>query len=115
MSRHEDTVRLRHMLDHALEAVDLARGRSRSDLDTDRTLNLALVRLLEIIGEAARHVTPAGQAALADVPWPQIVGLRNRLIHAYDAVDFDILWDIIELDLPTLIGALRRALDGGAR
>ena len=53
MSRHEDTVRLRHMLGHALEAVDLSRGRQRGDLDTDRTLNLALVRLLEVIGEAA--------------------------------------------------------------
>ena len=58
-------------------------------------------------------MTAAGQAALPDVPWPQIVGLRNRLIHGYDAVDFDILWDIIEVDLPPLIHALRDALDPG--
>jgi len=110
MSPPEDTIRLRHMLDHAIEAIELTRGRQRSDLDADRTLNLALVRLLEIIGEAAGRVTPATQATVPDVPWPQIVGLRNRLIHGYDAVDFDILWDIIELDLPPLIAALRRTI-----
>ncbi len=109
MSRRDDTISLRHMLDHAVEAVELVRGRCRGDLDTDRLLNLALVRLLEIIGEAARRVTPATQERVKGVPWPQIVSLRNRLIHGYDAVDFDILWSIVELDLPPLVDALRRA------
>jgi len=54
MTRHDTPVRLRHMLDHAREAVDMAQGRKREDLDADRQLNLALVRLLEIVGEAAR-------------------------------------------------------------
>ncbi|NQT86537.1 DUF86 domain-containing protein [bacterium] len=110
MSRRDDTISLRHMLDHALEAVELTRGRHRDDLDADRLLNLALVRLLEVIGEAARRVAPATQAEAHDIPWPQIVSLRNRLIHGYDAVDFDILWNIVELDLPPLTAALRRVL-----
>ena len=49
-------------------------------------------------------------ARYAEIPWPQIVGLRNRLIHGYDAVDMDILWQIIEYDLPPLIAALEAIL-----
>src|SRR5438105_15279965 len=86
-----DQIRISQMLSHAEEAIQFSAGRVRADLDTDRLLNLALVRLLEIVGEAATRVSPAVQAANPSIPWPQIVGLRNRLIHGYDAVDFDIL------------------------
>ena len=88
----------------------MAEGKSRSDLDSDRKLNLALVRLLEVVGEAAARVSQAGQDTEPQIPWPAIVGLRNRLIHGYDEVDFDILWDIIQLDLPPLVARLRGAL-----
>jgi uncharacterized protein with HEPN domain len=108
MSGSETSVRLRHMLDHAREAVFLAQGKTRADLDTDRLLNLALVRLLEIVGEAAGRVPETERSEHPEIPWPQIVGLRNRLIHGYDAVDFDILWQIITLDLPPLVTALER-------
>ena len=107
MSQHEDLIRLRHMLDHAREATDLARLHSRSDLDTDRLLGLGLVRLLEIIGEAAGRISRDVQAQHSLIPWPQIVGLRNRLIHGYDTVDMDILWEILIHDLPPLIEALQ--------
>jgi uncharacterized protein with HEPN domain len=70
-------------------------------------LSLALVRLLEIVGEAAARVSPAVQQQYTQIPRPQIVGLRNRLIHGYDAVDHDIVWDIIQLDLPPLVRELR--------
>ena len=105
-----DQTRLTHMLRHAEEALQFATGRVRADLDSDRLLNLALVRLLEIVGEAAARVSPAGQAACPTIPWPQIVGLRNRLVHGYDAVDFDILWDIVQQDLPSLVAHLRASL-----
>ena len=88
----------------------MARGRQRADLDTDRQLNLALVRLLEIIGEAANRVPDDQRACAPNVPWPQIVSLRNRLIHGYDEVDFDILWQIVTHDLPRLITALKAPL-----
>lgn len=106
MSRKDDRIPLRHMLDHAREAVGMARGRDRKHLDTDRSLNLSLVRLLEIVGEAAGRLTKETQAAYPEIPWAQIVSLRNRLIHGYDEVDFDILWDIIRDDLPPLIERL---------
>jgi uncharacterized protein with HEPN domain len=107
MTRHSDQARLRHMLDHATEAVSLVEGRSRGDLDADRLLNLSLVRLLEIVGEAAARLSAETRSSHPILPWPDIIGLRNRLIHGYDIVDFDILWDIVHDDLPRLIAQLR--------
>lgn len=106
MSKHDPVVALRHMLNHAKEAVALSQGRTRSDLDTDRLLNLALTRLLEIVGEAAGRVPKDLCEKHTEIPWPQIVSLRNRLIHGYDSVDFDILWQILTNDLPPLIAGL---------
>lgn len=105
--------RLRHMLDHAKEAVAMVEGKSRLDLDRDRQLNLALVRLLEIVGEAAGRIPEEVRDSLPQVPWPQITSLRNRLIHGYDAVDFDVLWRILKDDLPPLIAALEKAVPPG--
>jgi len=92
----------------------MTRGRKRADLDRDRQLNLALVRLLEIVGEAANRVPQEQRARIAAVPWSQIVGMRNRLIHGYDEVDFVILWRIVTDDLPRLIEALEKALSVGS-
>jgi uncharacterized protein with HEPN domain len=116
MSHDESLVRLRHMRDHAREAVAMATGKTRNDLDTDRKLNLALVRLLEIVGEAANRTPADERAQYGEIPWGQIVGLRNRLIHGYDSVDFEILWQIVNHDLPPLIAALDQILssEGGA-
>jgi uncharacterized protein with HEPN domain len=100
---------LRHMRDHAREACLMVAGKSREDLGTDRMMQLAVTRLVEIVGEAANRVSSAGQQQLTDIPWSQIVGLRNRLVHGYDAIDLDILWEILQQDLPTLIRALDSA------
>lgn len=110
MSRRDDRLRLRHMLDHAREAIAMTEGRSRADLNADRQFNLALVHLAEIVGEAAARVKPETQARLTNVPWAETVGLRNRLIHGYDQVDFDILWDAVVYDFPPLVAALERFL-----
>jgi uncharacterized protein with HEPN domain len=106
MTERDPTIFYHHMLDYAREAVSLVQGKTRADLDTDRLLNLALVRLLEIIGEAANRIPSEEQARHPKIPWPQIVGLRNRLIHGYDSVDFDILWQIVTQDLEPLIAQL---------
>ncbi|MGD0017007.1 MAG: DUF86 domain-containing protein [Verrucomicrobiia bacterium] len=111
MPRHDPDVRLRHMLDAAREAKQLAAGRTRANLDEDRPLNLSLVRLLEIVGEAANRVPPEASARYPQIPWVQIVGLRNRLIHGYDNVDYDVLWQIVTSDLPPLISELERILE----
>src|SRR5712692_7689429 len=112
MSRRDDSVPMRHMLDHAREAVVMVRGRARADLGTDRMLQLALTRVLEIIGEAASRVSNEGRAQYPDIPWMEVVSTRNRIIHGYDTVDYDIVWQIILEELPRLIAALERALPG---
>ncbi len=110
MSRRDDTITLRQMLDHTEEAVALAKGRTRADLATDRTFYLALLKLVEIVGEAATRVTDATQSAHPVIPWREIVGTRNRLIHGYDTVDHDILWTIVTQDFPSLAANLQRIL-----
>lgn len=107
MTRHDPVVRVRHMLDYAREAVEMIRGRTREDLDADRQLNLALVRLMEVVGEAAARVPEDFRQRHAGVPWRDIADLRNRLIHGYDMVNFDVLWVIVQQDLPTLIDQLQ--------
>lgn len=111
MTRHDDEVRLRHMLDHCKEAVSMVAGKQRQYLKKDRLLELALIRLVEIIGEAASRVSPEGQKKYFSIPWPQIIGMRNRLVHGYDQVDLNVLWDTIEFDLPPLISELENILE----
>ena len=84
MSERDNTVPLRHMLDYAREAAALTESRSRADLETDRLFNLAITRLVELIGEAANRVSAEDQQRLIGIPWAQIRGMRNRLIHGYD-------------------------------
>ncbi len=111
MTRHNDDVSMRQMLEHAREAVEMSTGRTRSDLENDRMLQLALTRLVEIVGEAAARVSETGKEQHQFIPWYQILGLRNRLVHGYDAIDLNILWDIIQTDLPMLITELENILE----
>lgn len=110
MTRHDDDVRLKHMLQYAREAVELVAGKTRDDLKADRMLQLALTRLLEIVGEAATRVTPERQNQHPEIPWRIIAGMRNRLIHGYDAVDLDVLWNTVTDDLPPLIAQIEAVL-----
>ena len=108
MSRHDPQVRLRHMLEYAREAIALTQGRSRSDLDNDRAIGLAVARCLEIVGEAAARMPEEVQKQCPGIPWPQVIAMRNRLIHGYDLVDYDIVWSTIREDLPLLISELEK-------
>jgi uncharacterized protein with HEPN domain len=111
MARRDPATALRQMLDHSREAVALTAGKAVAAVAADRVLTLALVRLLEVTGEAATRVSFEERTLHPEIPWSQIVALRNRLIHGYDTVNFAILWQIITVDLPPLIGALERTLD----
>jgi uncharacterized protein with HEPN domain len=110
MPRHDDIIPLQHMLDHAGEAVNMIAGKAPEDLGKERMLELALIRLVEVIGEAAARVSEAGQAKYPEIPWREVIGMRNRLIHGYDSVDLSVLWDTVELDLPPLIAQLEKIL-----
>ena len=97
-----DNARLHHILDAANEAIAFASGRSRPGLDADQMLSLALTRLLEIIGEAARGVSAQMRETHPEVAWAKMVGMRDRLIHGYFDVDLDIVWETVTKDLPPL-------------
>ena len=113
MSRDDPNLRLRHMLDYSREAVELLRDRKRVDLDSERALGLAILRCVEIVGEAASRVPVDIQQCYQNIPWPQIIGMRNRLVHGYDIVDYDIVWSTVTQDLPPLIAELEKILSSG--
>ncbi|KAA0254579.1 DUF86 domain-containing protein [Acidobacteria bacterium ACD] len=112
MSLHDPLVRVRHMLDSACEAIALCRGRGASDLENDRLLELSLLHLITILGEAASQVPPAVRALHPDVPWARAISMRNRIVHGYDSVDREILWSTVREDLPQLASSLEKALSG---
>lgn len=105
MQPHDDT-RIRHMLDSAKEAVEFATGKSRKDLDDDRKLSLAIIKSIEIIGEAASKVSEARKAENDNIPWRDIIGMRNRLSHGYFDVNLDIVWETLQTDIPNIIQVL---------
>jgi len=112
MSERDDRIRLRHMLDAATQADAFVRGKQRRDLDDDLQLTLALTRLVEILGEAAKNVSDEERRHHPVVPWRAIAGTRDRLAHAYFDVDLDLLWQIVSVDLVALIPVLEAALSG---
>jgi uncharacterized protein with HEPN domain len=110
MSKIDDLTRLKHIRDSAAEALSFVNNRTREDLDHDRMLSLALVRLIEIMGEAANHVSESCQAKYFQIPWRQIIGMINRMIHAYFDVDLDIIWQVITQDLGSLLSEIKKAI-----
>ena len=109
----KDDVRLRHMLEAARKAVQLVRGRTRADLDDNEMLTLALTRLLEVLGEAAKGVSENVRQQASAIAWKEIAGTRDRLIHGYFDVDLNIVWEIIMKDLPPLIAHLEQLVGQG--
>lgn len=105
----DDRWRVDHMIEACEHALAFVAGRRREDLDGDTMLRMALTRAVEIVGEAASQVSEAGRAELANLPWPQIVGMRNRLVHAYFDINRDILWDTVQLAVPALLAQLKAA------
>lgn len=95
--------------DAARRAVAVTAGKTRADLDRDDILALALVRLLEIVGEAAKHLSATFRASHPEIPWRLMAGTRDRLIHGYFDVDLDIVWAIVTDDLPPLLEKLEQA------
>ena len=107
MTRRDDRVFLVDMLNHAREAVELLENTSTTDLTIDRVTELALRKLVEVVGEAANRVSSTTQERHPEIAWPQIVGARNRLVHGYDIVSPSILRNIVQNDLPPLIEQLQ--------
>jgi uncharacterized protein with HEPN domain len=98
----EDRIRLLHMLEAAEAVAGFIAGRDRAALDTDRMLLFALVRAVEVLGEAATRVSAETRSAVPTVPWSKITAMRNRLVHAYFDIDRDILWRTAVEEIPAL-------------
>lgn len=102
----DDLVYVGHMLDMSLKAKEYTSGVDRSAYDQDEVLRLALIHIFQTIGEAAAHVSPGFQEAHPEIPWHEVIGMRNRLVHDYMNVDEDVIWEVVQQDLPPLIQAL---------
>jgi uncharacterized protein with HEPN domain len=106
----EDIVRIQHMLDAAQKAIEFTGNLNFSDFIKDEKLTLSAIRLLEITGEAAVQISDDLKEEYPEIPWYQIAGTRNRLIHGYFDVDLTIVYQIITGDLPPLITQLQSLL-----
>jgi uncharacterized protein with HEPN domain len=98
---------VRHMIEACETALNFVDGRQRSDLDSDRMLLFALVRAIEILGEAAGRVSDATRKDAGDIPWNLAAAMRNRLIHEYFDVDREVVWKTTTQELPDLLPRLR--------
>ena len=112
MSRRDDSLRLQDMLAAAREARGFTAGKTEDNLTHDRQLTLALLKCVEIIGEAAARMSEETRSHYPTLPWVDIIGMRNRLVHVYFDVDLSLLWTTIAEDLPPLIQGLERIVDG---
>jgi uncharacterized protein with HEPN domain len=106
----DDVSRLHHILDAAQRAVRHTKGKKRSDLEKDDLLGLAIIRLLEIIGEAAWGISDGLRARYPEIAWRQMSNMRNRLIHGYFDVNNDLVWETVTAELPPLIIQIKAVL-----
>ena len=110
--QHDDRVYVAHMLDMARKALEITGTITRTDFDRDEVRRLALVHLVQNIGEAAGNVSEAFRSAHTEIPWPEVVGTRHRIVHDYMGINEDMIWDIVTSDLPDLIPKLAAIVDG---
>ncbi len=106
-----DDALLYDILESARLAVSYLQETSKEDFLADVQLQDAVIRRIEIIGEAARSVSKPTKASFPKLPWRDMTDMRNFLVHQYGDVDIDVVWDTVEFDLPFLIAELERVVD----
>jgi uncharacterized protein with HEPN domain len=109
-SSENDQARLQHMLDAAQKIQQFSAGKTYEELESDEVLTLAVIRLIEIVGEAASQLTDEFRVMHPEVPWQDIIGMRNRVIHGYFAIALKIIWDTVSNDIPELVAMLQPLL-----
>ena len=103
--------RLRHVLDEADFLIGAAAELSREDFDRDPVLQRAFTRSLEIMGEAVKTLPNAFRQEHPEIEWRLLAGMRDRLIHRYFAVDYEVVWDVVTREVPRLRRELQRILE----
>jgi uncharacterized protein with HEPN domain len=111
----DDASRLQHILEAAQRTVRHTKNRKRVDLDNDELLGLALIRLLEIIGEAAWGISENLRNRYPDIAWRQMANMRNRVIHGYFDVNNDLVWETVTAELPPLIAMIEAVIKNEAK
>ena len=105
-----DAVFLNHILDAIRQIEVYTTGLSYRQFSETRLIQDGVIRQLEIIGEASRSLSDGLRSQYPDLPWQEIIGLRNRLIHAYFDINLGIIWDIVQTDIPPLRGRISSLL-----
>ena len=108
---HDPLASINHMISHAREARALAAGRLRSDMDADGEFAMLMTHLMEIFGEASARVPEDFREIHPEFDWQDAADLRNVLIHRFDDINYDILWEIVSDELPLLIAQLEVILE----
>ena len=106
--RDEDRVRLGHMIGAAEDAMNFVAGRQRAELDTNRMLVFAVVRAIAILGEAASKISEEARSANGAIPWKAIIGMRNRLVHAYFDINTQTVWETVTVEIPEILPLLKQ-------
>jgi uncharacterized protein with HEPN domain len=96
------------MLEFGREVCSFVEGRTRQDLDVDRTLLRALERVLELVGECARRIPEGTRLAYPSIPWRAMIGMRNIIAHDYGRVNLDLIWRTAQRDIPPVVAALEK-------
>ena len=103
MTAQDNWSRLKHISDACQEALKFVENQNQESLQQNRILALALVKELEIIGEAANNISSDCQLKYPDIPWKDMIGMRNRLVHAYFGINYDIVWRTVTESLPIVL------------
>lgn len=104
------TIYLDDIVDAALKATQFVQGLSFEEFERDDRTVFAVVRALEIVGEAAKRVPPVVRDRAREIPWAEMAGMRDMLIHGYQNVDLRVVWRTVREDLPVAIDSVRSLL-----
>lgn len=108
--RISDRIRFEHIRDAAADLAQITVGRSRADLDNDMLLRRALLHAVQEIGEAAARISETGRALVPEVPWGQVVQMRNYIVHVYWGIELDRVWAAATEHVPPLLRLAERAI-----
>ena len=111
---HDDGLTLAQMLDTVRRIRAMIRGHGRQAFEADEVRQLALLHLIQVLGEAASRVSAGFRDGHPELPWAQMVGMRNRIVHGDDHVDPDIVWRVATEDLEPVLAALERIVSQGS-
>ncbi|MCF8307335.1 MAG: DUF86 domain-containing protein [Ignavibacteriales bacterium] len=95
-----DIIRLQHIYDAIIEIESYVEGKNFSDFSGNSMMRFACIKQMEIMGEAGNHISEETKAKLPDIKWQQIISMRNIFVHEYFGIDINIVWEIINNDIP---------------